>query len=227
MSKMWEGFLCQMLYLMTPTRQSAILDAHLLKQQGYLGKGLPCPRISASIVNFVRLVDPGFSINSLQPLKLWVPSSLLPPGLVIQGRIRLKKRAKNASRMGDSNKCRKVIHSKSSTEWLEQPESSSMGSNREDLDRGQVSLLNDSERTLNQVIYAEGGDEIRAKPWLRREVIDLTNEDGAGSVLWFGGEVIDLTEEGEDNLKPETLVGGMGIRSATPWVDGDYIDLTI
>jgi hypothetical protein len=120
MSRMWEGVLSQMLYsvrcdsslcynsqlthlkplvvydaskkcVTTPTRQSTILNARLMNQQSYLGKGLPCPRISASAVNFVRLMDPGFSVDSLQPLKLWVPSALLPPNLVIQDRIWLKK----------------------------------------------------------------------------------------------------------------------------------------
>ena len=93
--------------LTTPTRQSKILGTRLLNQQGYLGKGLPCPRILASAVNFVRLIDPGFTVDSLQPVKLWVPSSLLPEGLVIQGRIQRKKRAKNASWVG-GEKRRKV-----------------------------------------------------------------------------------------------------------------------
>ena len=56
--------------LTTPTRQSNILGTCLLNKQGYQGKGLPCPRISASTVNFVCLIDPGFTVNSLQLLKL-------------------------------------------------------------------------------------------------------------------------------------------------------------
>ena len=51
--------------LMTPGQQSNILNAHLLNQQGYQGKGLLCPRISASIMNFVRLMDPGYTVDSL------------------------------------------------------------------------------------------------------------------------------------------------------------------
>lgn len=262
MGRMWEGILSQMLYsvrhssytllshstnaylkplvtydaskkcIMTPSRQSSILDARLLKQQGYLGKGLHCPRISASIVNFVRLVDPGYAIDNLEPVKLWVPNSLLPEGLAVQGRLRRKKRATKALMVG-GEKRRKVANKESSTEYLEQPESSSMGSTRGHLDCGQV-RLNDSEGTPNQVVSrlfldVEGGDKIRANPWSGRELVDLTGEDGAGLVPRFGGEVIDLTEEpseeGEDKL--ETLVVGMGVRSATPWVDGDYIDLTI
>jgi len=260
MGKMWEGILSQMLYsvqcssyilllhstnaylkplviynaskkcIMMPSRQSSILDAHLLKQQGYLGRGMHCPRISASVVNFVRLVDPGYAIDDLKPVKLWVPSSLLPEGLAIRlrGRLQLKKRAKMASRVG-GEKRRKVTSRESSTEYLERAESSSMALTKGHLDRGQV-RLNDSEGTSNQVVNRlllnmKGGDEIRANPWLERELIDLTEEDGAGLVPRFGGEVIDLTEQGEDEL--ETLGGRMGIRSATPWVDGDYIDLTI
>jgi len=50
----------------------------------------------------------GFTVDSLKPLKLWVPSFLLPPGLVNWGRIQLKKRSKNSSRLGDKKR-RKVI----------------------------------------------------------------------------------------------------------------------
>ncbi|KIM35279.1 hypothetical protein M413DRAFT_14647 [Hebeloma cylindrosporum] len=185
--------------LMTPTRQSTILDARLLKQQGYAGKGLPCPRISASTVNFVRLIDAGFTVDSLQPVKLWVPDSLLPPGLVIQGHIRLKKRARKASRVG-GEKRRKVTSRESSTECLEKPESSSMGS------AGYLDCSQGSEGTSKQVLFPEmeGGDECMAIPWFDREVIDLT-------------------EEGED--EPKTL-GGMDVRSARPRFDGEAIDLT-
>ena len=71
----------------------------------------------------------------------------------------------------------------------------------------------------------EAGTKPKPKPWLSGELVDLTNEDGTGLIPQFNGEVIDLTEEGKD--KPETIVGGMCVRSTTPWVDGDYIDLTI
>jgi hypothetical protein len=207
--------------LMTPTRQSVILDAHLLKQQGYLGRGLPCPRISASAVNFVRLVNPGFTVDSLKPLKLWVPSALLPPGLVIRGRIQLKKRAKNSSRLGDKKR-RKVVSQECSTDYLEGlPESSSMGSATRHL-QGSSHVQLESSLSLNTM---EGDEKPKLKLWLSGEIIDLTDEDGTGLIPQLNGEVIDLTEEGED--KPETLVGGIGVRSTTPWVDGDYIDLTI
>jgi len=185
-------------------------------------------------VNFVRLLDPGYAIDNLEPVNLWVPISLLPEGLAIQGRLQWKKRAKKASRVG-GEKRRKVTSGESSTECLEQPETSSMGSKRGVLDCGQV-RLNDSEGTSNQVVdrLFEGGNKIKAKRWLSGE---LANEDGVGfkSVPRYDGpKVIDLTEEGED--KPETLKyplklvgfrGPMGVRSPTPWVDGDYIDLTI
>jgi hypothetical protein len=162
-------------------------------------------------------VDPGFTIDSLKPLKLWVPSSLLPPGLVIQGKIRVKKRAKNASRIGDKKR-RKVISRESSTECLERPESSSMGSVRGyPQASSHVQVVNSL--SLNMM---EGGEKPKAKLWLGGELIDLTEEDGAGVIPQFDGEFIDLTEEGED--KPETSVGR---RSTTPWVDGDCIDLTI
>jgi len=207
--------------LMTPGRQSSILDARLLNQQGYQGKGLPCPRISASIVNFVRLMDPGYAVDSLEPVKLWVPTALLPKGLVIQGRIQLKKRAKYSVTVG-GEKRRKVTSRESSTECLEKPESSSMGSARGRLNRGQVGL-NDSEGTSNQLVdrLFEGGDKIKATGF---KLVPRYDEP----------EVIDLTEESED--KPETLKyplklvgfrGPMGVRSPTPCVDGDYIDLTI
>ena len=242
MNRMWEGILSQMLYsvrynftpcpshstnthmkplvmydaatkcLMTPTRQSTILDARLLKQQGYLGKGLPCPRITASVVNLVRLVDPGFSVNNLQPLKLWVPSSLLPRGLVIQGRIQLKKRAKYALGIGEK-KLRKVFSQASSTECVEMPESSSMAASKHQAS-SHVQVVNSLSFNMTK-----GGEKPKAKPCLSGELIDLTHEDGTGSIPQFDGEVIDLTGEGE-----ETLVGD---RSATPWVNGDCIDLTI
>jgi hypothetical protein len=81
---------------MTPSRQSSILDAHLLKQQGYLGKGLHCPRISASIVNFVRLVDPGYAIDKSGASKAMDSELSSTGGLAIQGRLRRKKRATKA-----------------------------------------------------------------------------------------------------------------------------------
>jgi len=169
-------------------------------------------------VNFVRLVDPGFTVDSLEPLKLWVPSSLLPPGLVIRGQIQLKKRAKNSSRSGDKKR-RKVISSTDCLEGL--PESSSMGSASGHL-HGSSRVQVENSLSPNTM---EGGEKLKSKLWLSRELIDLTDEDGTGLIPQFDGEVIDLTEDGED--KPETLVGGIGVRSTTPWVDGDYIDLTI
>jgi hypothetical protein len=106
-------------------------------------------------------------------------------------------------------KRRKVANKESSTtEYLEQPESSSMGSTREHLDSWPSQperLRGDFDPGCQQVVPRRRGQRDQSKPMVRRELIDLTGEDGAGSVPRFGGEVIDLTEEpseeGEDKLR--------------------------
>lgn len=104
----------------------------------------------------------------------------------------MKKQAKYSVMVG-GEKWRKVTSRESSTECLEQPESSSMGLARGRLNHGQV-RLNDSDGISNQVVdrLFEGSDETRIK--------------AMGSKLvpqYDGPKVIDLTEESED--KPETL----------------------
>jgi len=67
----------------TPNRLADILEAKRVQvTMDGIPQGEPEPRLLVSVTNFIRLMNPTFSIDNIEPMTVWVPEAFLPSGII-------------------------------------------------------------------------------------------------------------------------------------------------